>query len=209
MIILIVHPLPSPTGLLFLSAPLDYETQRLHRLTVRAVDHGLPSLSSTQTLTVEVGDVNDQSPVFSQSVYNASVAENRDPGEPVIRVSATDTDSGNNHQLLISRLSKLVLYKIDKMGKCSQFVLDLIIHLVTFSCERKFKDTRLTFDRWPCERFCFDKIILKLRRNKSFLLGSNRAAAPLLFNTVIFHTYLLRIPVWVLLDTHTRVVVFH
>lgn len=126
MIILIVHPLPSPTGLLFLSAPLDYETQRLHRLTVRAVDHGLPSLSSTQTLTVEVSDVNDQSPVFSQSVYNASVAENRDPGEPVIRVSATDTDSGNNHQLLISRLSKLVLYKIDKMGKCSQFVLDLI-----------------------------------------------------------------------------------
>lgn len=102
MIILIVRPLPSPTGLLFLSAPLDYETQRLHRLTVRAVDHGLPSLSSTQTLTVEVGDVNDQSPVFSQSVYNASVAENRDPGEPVIRVSATDTDSGNYHQLLLS-----------------------------------------------------------------------------------------------------------
>ena len=66
------------------------------------MDHGLPSLSSTQTLTVEVGDVNDQSPVFSQSVYNASVAENRDPGEPVIRVSATDTDSGNYHQLLLS-----------------------------------------------------------------------------------------------------------
>ncbi|TKS68438.1 Protocadherin-16 Protein dachsous -like protein 1 [Collichthys lucidus] len=84
------------TGLLFLSAPLDYETQRFHRLTVRAVDHGLPSLSSTQTLTVEVGDVNDQSPVFSQSIYNATVAENRDPGEPVIRVSATDKDSEEN-----------------------------------------------------------------------------------------------------------------
>uniref|UniRef100_A0A672Y6W7 Protocadherin-16 n=1 Tax=Sphaeramia orbicularis TaxID=375764 RepID=A0A672Y6W7_9TELE len=76
------------TGLLFLSAPLDYETQRIHRLSVRAVDHGLPSLSSTQTLTIEVGDVNDQPPVFEQNIYNASVAENRDPGEPVIRVSA-------------------------------------------------------------------------------------------------------------------------
>lgn len=95
-IIFKVHLLPSSIGLLFLSAPLDYETQRFHRLTVRAVDHGLPSLSSTQTLTVEVVDVNDQSPVFSQSIYNASVAENRDPGEPVIRVSATDKDSGNN-----------------------------------------------------------------------------------------------------------------
>ncbi|XP_054459735.1 protocadherin-23 [Anoplopoma fimbria] len=88
--------LEEKTGLLFLSAPLDYETQRFHRLTVRAVDQGLPSLSSTQTLMVEVGDVNDQTPVFSQSVYNASVAENRDPGEPVIRVSATDSDSEEN-----------------------------------------------------------------------------------------------------------------
>lgn len=83
-------------GLLFLSTPLDYESQRFHRLTLRAVDHGLPSLSSTQTLTVEVVDMNDQSPVFGQSVYNASVAENRDAGEPVIRVSATDEDSGNS-----------------------------------------------------------------------------------------------------------------
>uniref|UniRef100_A0A3B5A2G2 Protocadherin-16 n=1 Tax=Stegastes partitus TaxID=144197 RepID=A0A3B5A2G2_9TELE len=95
-----VQTLPSSLGLLFLSAPLDYETQRFHRLTIRAVDHGLPSLSSTQTLTVEVGDVNDQAPVFSQDTYNASVAENRDPGEPVVRVSATDEDSGNIYHLL-------------------------------------------------------------------------------------------------------------
>ncbi|XP_067354486.1 protocadherin-23 isoform X2 [Channa argus] len=88
--------LEEKTGRLFLSAPLDYETQRFHRLTVRAVDHGLPSLSSTQTLTVEVGDVNDQPPVFSQGVYNASVAENRDPGEPVVRLSAIDKDSEEN-----------------------------------------------------------------------------------------------------------------
>ncbi|XP_072240912.1 protocadherin-23 [Leuresthes tenuis] len=88
--------LEEKTGLLFLSIPLDYETQRVHRLTVRAVDHGLPSLSSTQTLTVEVGDVNDQAPVFSQTFYNSSVAENRDPGEPVLQVSATDLDSEEN-----------------------------------------------------------------------------------------------------------------
>lgn len=60
------------------------------------MDQGLPALSSTQTLTLEVGDVNDQRPVFSHSVYNARVAENRDPGEAVIRVSATDGDSGNS-----------------------------------------------------------------------------------------------------------------
>lgn len=92
----------SSLGLLYLSTPLDYERQRVHRLTVRAVDHGLPPLSSSQTLTVEVGDVNDQAPVFSQTIYNISVAENRDPGEPVVRVSATDMDSGNRYHQIAS-----------------------------------------------------------------------------------------------------------
>lgn len=88
--------LDDKTGLLLLAGPLDYETQRVHRLTIRAVDHGQPPLSSTQTLTVEVGDVNDQAPLFEHSVYNATVAENRDPGEAVVRVSATDQDSEEN-----------------------------------------------------------------------------------------------------------------
>lgn len=91
-----VFMLDEKTGLLFLSSPLDYETQRVHRLTVRAVDQGQPPLSSTQTLTVEVGDINDQAPVFERRVYNASVAENRDPGEAVVRVSASDGDSEEN-----------------------------------------------------------------------------------------------------------------
>ncbi|KAF7659578.1 hypothetical protein LDENG_00296480 [Lucifuga dentata] len=96
--------LEEKTGLLFLSAVLDYETQRSHRLTIRAVDHGHPLLSSTQTLTVEVEDVNDQPPVFQQHIYNASVAENREPGEPVIRISATDKDSEENAVVRFSLL---------------------------------------------------------------------------------------------------------
>ncbi|XP_053711047.1 protocadherin-23 isoform X2 [Synchiropus splendidus] len=88
--------LEEKTGLLFLLAPLDFETQSVYRLTVRAVDHGRPSLTSTHTLTVEVVDVNDQPPVFTQVLYNASVAENRDAGETVIQVSATDKDSGQS-----------------------------------------------------------------------------------------------------------------
>lgn len=91
-----VFTLDEKTGLLFLSSPLDYESQKVHRLTIRAVDQGQPPLSSTQTLTVEVGDVNDQPPLFERPVYNASVAENRDPGEAVVRVAASDGDSEEN-----------------------------------------------------------------------------------------------------------------
>nr|XP_057940770.1 protocadherin-23 isoform X2 [Doryrhamphus excisus] len=88
--------LEEDTGLLRLSAPLDFETERFHRLTVGALDRGRPALSSTQTLTVDVVDVNDQTPVFSRDVYAASVSENREPGEAVVRVSATDQDSEEN-----------------------------------------------------------------------------------------------------------------
>ncbi len=139
LVIFKVHLLPSSTGLLFLSAPLDYETQRFHRLTIRAVDHGLPSLSSTQTLTMEVGDVNDQPPVFSQSIYNASVAENRDPGEPVFRVSATDEDSGNN-QVFIScfwfdyALVSWCYYIKVKMGK--RLSVNCLTHIVNLELRR-------------------------------------------------------------------------
>ncbi|XP_054634742.1 protocadherin-23 [Dunckerocampus dactyliophorus] len=88
--------LEEDTGLLRLSAPLDFETERFHRLTVGAVDRGRPARSSTQTLTVDVVDVNDRPPVFSRDVYAASVSENREPGEAVVRVSATDEDSEDN-----------------------------------------------------------------------------------------------------------------
>ncbi|XP_061840113.1 protocadherin-23 [Nerophis lumbriciformis] len=91
-----IFSLEEDTGLLLLSAPLDFETDRSHRLTVGAVDGGRPPLSSTQTLTVDVVDVNDRAPVFSRDVYAAAVSENMEPGQAVVRVSADDHDSEEN-----------------------------------------------------------------------------------------------------------------
>ncbi|XP_077381246.1 protocadherin-23 [Festucalex cinctus] len=88
--------LEEKTGLLRLSAPLDFETARFHRLNVGAVDAGLPPLSSSHMLTIEVVDGNDRPPVFTRDVYVASVSENREPGETVVQVSATDDDSEEN-----------------------------------------------------------------------------------------------------------------
>ncbi|KAJ8399247.1 hypothetical protein AAFF_G00412850 [Aldrovandia affinis] len=90
--------------LLYLAGCLDYESAPAHTVTVQAADNGLPRLSSTQTLTVSVLDVNDQAPVFEQRVYNATVMENRGPGEPVIRVSAFDSDSEENAAVRYSLL---------------------------------------------------------------------------------------------------------
>ncbi|KAK2116364.1 Protocadherin-23 [Saguinus oedipus] len=91
--------LDESSGLLTTTCPLDYEMKTQHILTVLALDDGTPTLSSSQTLTITVLDVNDEAPVFKQQLYEASVKENQNPGEFVIRVEALDRDSGVNSKL--------------------------------------------------------------------------------------------------------------
>ncbi|XP_062055036.1 protocadherin-23 [Lepus europaeus] len=91
--------LDKSSGLLTTACPLDYETTSQHTLTLLAVDNGIPALSSSQTLTITVLDVNDEAPVFKQRVYEASVKENQSPGEFVTRVEALDGDSGTSSKL--------------------------------------------------------------------------------------------------------------
>ena len=46
------------------------------------------------TLLVQVLDVNDHAPEFSQDVYQANVSENKPATSIVTQVSATDRDTG-------------------------------------------------------------------------------------------------------------------
>uniref|UniRef100_A0A7N5K652 Dachsous cadherin-related 2 n=1 Tax=Ailuropoda melanoleuca TaxID=9646 RepID=A0A7N5K652_AILME len=88
--------LDKSSGLLTTTCPLDYEIKAQHILTLLALDDGIPALSSSQTLTITVLDVNDEAPVFQQKLYEASVKENQNPGQFVTRVEAMDRDSGIN-----------------------------------------------------------------------------------------------------------------
>ncbi|KAJ1073664.1 hypothetical protein K5549_006902 [Capra hircus] len=91
--------LDESSGFLTTASPLDYEIKSQHILTLLALDGGTPTLSSSQTLTITVLDVNDEAPVFKQHLYEASVKENQNPGEFVTRVEAMDRDSGINSKL--------------------------------------------------------------------------------------------------------------
>nr|XP_030734148.2 protocadherin-23 [Globicephala melas] len=91
--------LDESSGLLTTTSPLDYELKSQYILTLLALDGGTPTLSSSQTLTITVLDVNDEAPVFKQHLYEASVKENQNPGEFVTRVEAVDRDSGINSKL--------------------------------------------------------------------------------------------------------------
>ncbi|GMT20162.1 hypothetical protein PFISCL1PPCAC_11459, partial [Pristionchus fissidentatus] len=82
------------TGHLRLTAPIDYETTKMYRLTVRATDGGIPSKSASLTLVVQIIDVNDNAPIFEKAVYAATVVENSPVMTKVLRVKANDVDSG-------------------------------------------------------------------------------------------------------------------
>nr|XP_040030896.1 protocadherin gamma-A4-like isoform X33 [Gasterosteus aculeatus aculeatus] len=75
---------------------LDREKQKDINLLLTALDGGSPQRSGTVVIHVTVLDANDNAPVFSQAVYEASLPENSPPGTVVIIVSATDADEGVN-----------------------------------------------------------------------------------------------------------------
>lgn len=84
------------TGLVTTRTPIDCETSPVPRVTVLATDSGEPPLSASATLLVTISDVNDNEPIFDQSFYNITVAEDEPVGKCVLRVSATDPDCGVN-----------------------------------------------------------------------------------------------------------------
>ncbi|XP_012697542.3 protocadherin beta-16-like [Clupea harengus] len=75
---------------------LDRETDSVYNITVTCSDEGVPSLSSSITLSLHITDVNDNAPLFEKSSYEASLVENNSPGLSVFVVRAVDADWKQN-----------------------------------------------------------------------------------------------------------------
>ncbi|XP_075961283.1 protocadherin Fat 2 [Anarhichas minor] len=86
------------TGVLTVSDRLDYESQTMHVLMVRATD-SVTGAFSEASIEVEVEDVNDNAPVFSKLMYTATFEEDLPIHTSVIQLSASDSDSGRNKDL--------------------------------------------------------------------------------------------------------------
>ena len=56
------------------------------------------------SVTINVIDINDNSPIFAENMYEKSVPENLPVGSEVIIVTATDVDSGTEPSLSESTL---------------------------------------------------------------------------------------------------------
>uniref|UniRef100_A0A672TWI0 Protocadherin Fat 3 n=1 Tax=Strigops habroptila TaxID=2489341 RepID=A0A672TWI0_STRHB len=92
----------SKTGVISIFDALDYETCKDFYLVVEAKDGGTPALSAVTTVNVNVTDVNDNAPKFSQAVYSAVISEDAAIGESVIMLIAEDLDSPSNGQIHFS-----------------------------------------------------------------------------------------------------------
>ncbi|XP_067455350.1 protocadherin gamma-A2-like isoform X21 [Thunnus thynnus] len=75
---------------------LDRERHSEYNITVTCSDEGVPSLSSSVTLTLQISDVNDNAPVFERSSYEAYIVENNTPGLSIFTVKARDADWNQN-----------------------------------------------------------------------------------------------------------------
>ncbi|XP_070558932.1 protocadherin Fat 4-like isoform X2 [Ptychodera flava] len=87
------------TGKVFLGKALDRETVDSFVLQITASDGNLSSqttLNDTMELNITVLDENDNTPIFTQSVYETSIEENIALYSTVLSVAATDSDIGSN-----------------------------------------------------------------------------------------------------------------
>ncbi|XP_033015792.1 protocadherin-7 isoform X2 [Lacerta agilis] len=84
---------------LIVKGALDREQRDSYELTLRVRDGGDPARSSQAILRVLITDVNDNSPRFEKSVYEADLAENSSPGTPILQLRAADSDVGVNGQI--------------------------------------------------------------------------------------------------------------
>ncbi|XP_055000050.1 protocadherin alpha-2 isoform X10 [Sorex araneus] len=87
---------------LVLKKSLDREETAQVNLLLVATDGGKPELTGTVQLFIKVLDVNDNQPVFDQSVYKVQVIENTANGTLVLKLNASDADEGSNSEIMYS-----------------------------------------------------------------------------------------------------------
>ncbi|XP_028816881.1 protocadherin beta-16-like isoform X29 [Denticeps clupeoides] len=75
---------------------LDRERDSEYNISIKCADEGVPSLSSSITIPIQITDVNDNAPVFEKSSYEGSVLENNTPGLSIFRINARDADQNQN-----------------------------------------------------------------------------------------------------------------
>ncbi|XP_054840746.1 protocadherin gamma-B1-like [Eublepharis macularius] len=85
-------------------SPLDREKNSGYNITITATDKGNPPLSTHKTISVEISDINDNSPTFEKPSYSIYVPENNPSGASIFSLKALDPDVDQNSRITYSIL---------------------------------------------------------------------------------------------------------
>ncbi|XP_070826252.1 protocadherin Fat 3a isoform X3 [Chaetodon trifascialis] len=83
-------------GIIKVNKQLDRETVPSYSLAIRALDSGIPPMSSTVMVNIDISDINDNPPTFSPANLTAVTQENKPIGTSILQLSVTDQDSSHN-----------------------------------------------------------------------------------------------------------------
>ena len=85
-------------GVIFVNEGLDFETRAMHQLTLRATDKSTSGYSEA-IVFITLSDANDNTPQFNNDSYYVTVSESLALGSVLIKVEASDKDSGMNAEI--------------------------------------------------------------------------------------------------------------
>ena len=83
-------------GKLKVKSHLDYEKTTSYTITVTVSDQGTPALTNTLVMTIFVGAINENPPIFYGD-FNVSIAEGAHINQAIITIFANDSDKGLDH----------------------------------------------------------------------------------------------------------------
>ncbi|XP_047622943.1 cadherin-19 isoform X1 [Phacochoerus africanus] len=89
------------TGVIRISSKMDRELQDEYWVIIQAKDMiGLPgALSGTTSVLVKLSDINDNKPIFKDSLYRLTVSESVPIGTSIGKIMAYDNDIGENAEM--------------------------------------------------------------------------------------------------------------
>ncbi|XP_067852704.1 uncharacterized protein [Heptranchias perlo] len=93
---------------LVLHGDIDRENVSEYNITILCTDTGSPPLSTNKTIRVQVSDINDNTPQFTQPSFTMYVTENNVIGYSIGSVKAFDPDSNQNAQITFDILDNLI-----------------------------------------------------------------------------------------------------
>uniref|UniRef100_A0A4W3GSP8 Cadherin-23 n=1 Tax=Callorhinchus milii TaxID=7868 RepID=A0A4W3GSP8_CALMI len=100
----------SQTGVVWLRQPLDREVKSELQVEFSVSD---PESVIKRIVNIQVGDVNDNVPIFHSQPYSVRILENTPVGTPIYIVNATDADQGTGGSVLYSFQPPSPFFSID------------------------------------------------------------------------------------------------